>query len=170
MFRHRARLIGEIAFCGFLVCVGIMALRGVQGLQKSPFDYLGSADVPRVLGWLVIGLSLSIMVKLFVGAKHSGDKTPDPATVDAAAQDEGGSRRVLQVAIVGGVALAYVLSIVWMVLPYSVSTTLFLICGMAVLAPRVQRNWRVILPVSVLIGAVGEYVFVRLLALPFPGF
>lgn len=165
-----ARLIGEIAFCGFLVFIGGMALFGVQGLRKSPFDYLGSADVPRVLGWLVIGLSLSVMVKLIFASRQDVRNEPELEHDDAPKQEEGGPRRVRQVAIVGGLAFAYVLSIIWMVLPYSVSTTLFLICSMAVLAPRALRNWRLILPVSVLIGAGGEYVFVHLLVLPFPGF
>ncbi len=170
MSARRARLIGEIAFCGFLVFVGGMALFGLQGLRRSPFDYLGAADVPRVLGWLVIGLSIAVMVKLIVASRQGIQNEPELAGDDAPAQDEGGSRRVRQVAIVGGLSLAYVLSNIWMLLPYSVSTTLFLICSMAVLAPRALRNWRVILPVSVLVGAVGEYVFVHLLVLPFPGF
>lgn len=164
------RIVGEIAFCGFLAIVGIVALSELDDLGRSPFDYLGSADVPRVLAWLVIGLSLAVVAKLVISMIRGGDAPPYDTQADSAELETGGSRRVRQVAFVAGATFLYVLSIILLDVPYSISTALFLVCGIVALAPRTRRNWPVILGVSILIGGVGEFLFVRVLALPFPGF
>lgn len=171
MTARSRRFIGEIAFCGFLAATGFVALHGLQDLSRSPFDYLGSADVPRLLAWLVIGLSTLIAIKLIIAHIRGGPDIRSRSATDGQDTDDArqSARRIWQVILICTASLAYVVSIIWALLPYSVSTAALLIFGMAVLAPRKHRRLEIIVPLSLLMGAAGEFVFVHLLVLPFPG-
>ncbi|MEM9578583.1 MAG: tripartite tricarboxylate transporter TctB family protein [Pseudomonadota bacterium] len=169
------RLAGELAFCGFLGGVGVLALSGLQGLTKSPFDYMGSAEVPRALAWMLIVLAVLVALNVIRAAINTpdgaaqSDADPDDLADPDPAEGKTGPRQQGQTALVTLATLLYILSILWSAIPYSLSTTVFLSVAMIALTPARHRRMAIILPLAVFIGALGEYVFVSVLLLPFPG-
>ena len=169
------KLAGELVVCGFFGGVGWLALAGLEGLTKSPFDYLGSAEVPRVLAWLVILFAVLVAISITLKAisqPNQADKIeplPDNLADLDLEEDAAGTRQVWQTALMIVATFLYIVSILWTAIPYSVSTSVFLIVGMLCLTPPDKRKWQIIVPLSIFIGALGEYIFVSVLLLPFPG-
>ena len=169
MDRTRIRAIGDVAFCGVLIGISALALFDLQGLRQSRFDYLSSAAVPRVLAWLVIVLAFLVAVRAIVrliATTPAGRSGPKGVATSATAECAG--TQIWHVIVIAAATLAYILAIIWAVIPYSVSTTIFLVFAIILLSPSHKRNWLLILPVATFIGGAGEYVFVHLLSLPFP--
>lgn len=168
------RTVGELIFSGFLASLAVIALIDLRGLRKSPFDYLGSADMPRWLAWITIVLSVAIALKAAAGLLRPAPAGEAPASLgeDAggSAPQAGGRRQILQVSAIALATLAYIATIVWSLLPYSVATALFLIAGISVLAPAGRRRWGITIILAVGVGVAGEYLFARVLAMPFPRF
>lgn len=174
MSQSTSRAVAEIVFSSFLAFLAVIALLDLRGLQKTQFDYLGSADLPFWLAWITIALSLAVALKAAAGLLRSaapGEETaPRSGSAESATPWVGGRRQIAQVSTVALGTLAYVATIVWSLLPYSVSTALFLITGISVLAPPGRRRWGIILVLAIGVGAAGEYLFAQILAMPFPRF
>lgn len=170
MDRTRIRAIGDIAFSGVLIGISALALYDLQGLRRSRFDYLSSAAVPRVLAWLVIILALLVAVKAIIRLMAAAPVTvgSSPSPIADSATTQGDAVQIWHVIAIATATLVYIFSIIWAVVPYSLSTAVFLVFSMALLSPAQRRNWLIILPVAIFIGGAGEYVFVHLLSLPFP--
>ena len=170
MDNDRVKDIANIAFCGVLILMAAIFLFELGDLKKSRFDFLASSTVPSALSGIIILLATMLALK---SARKvlAGEKAPAAENPDLAAQPANGARSTLmQLAFVITSSHLYVVTIVWSLLPYSVSTTLLLAFCMAVLSPSGQRNWSLIIGFSISVGVILEYVFTHLLPLPFPGF
>mgnify|MGYP001584800522 FL=1 len=161
--RKTLKEVANILFCGFLVIMSLFLLNDLSKVKMSPFDYLASSAVPSVLCWALIFLTSIVFARSLIALAraNNGDVVEDPQDTPST---------TLQLALVGAISIVYVVTIIFSLVPYAVSTTLMLASCMAILAPKDKWNWWLILGLSITVGGGCAYVFTEILPMPFPGF
>ncbi|MCY6382870.1 tripartite tricarboxylate transporter TctB family protein [Hoeflea prorocentri] len=168
--------IANIVFCGFLILLSVVLLSDLSTIRKSPFDFLASSSVPSILCWLVLALSAILMLRSAATLIRSNQPEHFLQREDhgrATQQDDdysGEKSRLFQLLLVALASFLYVLTIVFSLVPYAISTSFVLFSCMAVLAPVGKRNWLLIFGLSIGVGGGCAFVFTELLPLPLPGF
>lgn len=148
---NTALLIATVLFTGFAVAV----LWDIRDLPPPLFGPVGAGDLPRVIGWIVIGLSLVVAGRALV--------RPAPAS-DTVATPQSRTAFLAVLAMTG----AYAALLTWGAIDFGALSTAYLVATIGYLARPRGVGLIGLAAVAAGIGFGSDYVFTNLLFVDLP--
>lgn len=144
----RAELAAAALFVG-----GAAAVIWDLGDAPPPlYDPIGSAALPRFVGWLVIGLSVALLIASRRRPAHDEERSGDWS----------------RFALVGGATLAYILALTAAGADFAWSSAIYLAAAIGGLARPPLRRWPLLALVAVALGFGCDLLFTRFFYVDLP--